>query len=149
MGKKNRVKTRDKFKRYGPLLAKMPEELRGIPMSVDDPVGGVKMSEILLDYLEPFTEGLEDEELWNKVLGIGIIAWNAALLPSSTLKEGLDGAMKALPVPERQQVFALLEKMVQRKNLFFAHDRRFIIEYHLRMGIDGPFLSVISSDVME
>jgi hypothetical protein len=145
VGKKNRIKMRDKLKRYEPLLAKMPEEFRGIPMSVDDPVGGVKISEVLLNYLEPYTEGLEGEDLWNKVLGIGVIAWNAALLPSNTLKEALEGAMETLPVPERQKVIAILEEMVQRKKRFFAHDRRFIIEYHLRIGIDGPFLSVVSS----
>ena len=54
--------------------------------------------------------------------------------------------VEAFPVSEHQKILVLLEQMIQRKKLLFANDRRYIIEYHLRMENDGPFLSVVSSD---
>ena len=80
------------------------------------------------------------------MLRLGVIAWNAALLSSNTLKETLPGMVEAFPVSEHQKILVLLEQMIQRKKLLFANDRRYIIEYHLRMENDGPFLSVVSSD---
>jgi len=146
MGKKSRVKKRDKLARYEPLLARIPEAFRGRPVTVDEPVGGVKMSEVLIKYLEPYTEGLEGEEQWNQLLRFGIIAWNAALLPPNDLKESLPRIIEALPVAERTQLVGLLDQMVQRKQRFYAHDTRFILDFDFTMRKDGPFLSVVSSD---
>ena len=147
MGKKNRVKKRDQLKRFEALVAKLPPEYGGIAMTVDDPIGGMKMSEVLLEFLEPFTVDLQGEELWNRALSLGVIAWNAALLPPHAFNEGLENTRTQFPDAEGEQIVDLLKEMVRRKQSFFAHDKRFIVEYNYTEGKDGPFLSVVSQQV--
>lgn len=147
MAKKNRLKKRDRLKRFEGVMAKLPDEYRGIAMRVDDPIAGIKMSEVLLEFLEPYTEGLEGEEQWNGALKLGVIAWNAALLPPHAFKEGLGQTLTTFPGSEGEKIAALLKEMVRRKLSFFAHDRRFIVEYLYTERNDGPFLSVVSQEV--
>jgi hypothetical protein len=100
-----------------------------------------------VEFLEPYTVDLEGEELWNKALSLGIIAWNAALLPRHALNEGLEKTVTQFPDAEGEKIVALLQEMVRRKQSLFAHDNCFIVEYHITMGKDGPFLSVVSQPV--
>ena len=147
MGKKNRVKKRDQLKRFEGVMAKLPDEFHDIAMTVDDPIDGMKMSEVLLVFLEPYTKGMEGEKQWNAALRLGVIAWNAALLPPHAFKEGLDNTLTTFPDAEGEKIVALLKQMVLRKLSFFAHDKRFIVEYHYSERKDGPFLSVVSQEV--
>ena len=48
---------------------------------VYEPAGGEKMSEVLEDFVEPYQELADTDDSFRKLLTLGMLAWNAALLP--------------------------------------------------------------------
>jgi hypothetical protein len=50
---------------------------------VHDMPGEARMSEVLLDLVEPYLEGLTDPAEMRKVFMLGMAAWNIALFPRS------------------------------------------------------------------
>lgn len=54
---------------------------------VVQPSGETKMSEVLLEFIEPYSQYWKTKEELNKLLGVAVIAWNAALLPGNERKE--------------------------------------------------------------
>lgn len=63
------------FKR-GPLTAIPP----GIKV-VYEPAGHEKMSDVLDDFIEPYSDVADTEDAYRKLLMLGQMAWNTALLP--------------------------------------------------------------------
>ena len=116
---------------------------------VYEPTGREKMSEVLDDFIEPYQEVADDEDSYRKLLNLGVLAWNAALLPEDqrrtaideTLREGLPGSSKEY----RAQAKALIEMLVQRKQERFAANQRVIISFELTDTGDGFHLTVAST----
>ena len=145
MGKASRMK-REKHERYDALLTKLPKDFPYRVTSVDKPRSGVKLSEALLEFLEPFTDGMEGEEEWKKVVGIGVIAWNAALLPWDSVLTSLQDFCDSIAHPDPKTLKAVLLDLVDRKLSFFAEDKRMVLRYEVSMTEKGPFLSVVSGE---
>ncbi len=49
-----------------------------------------KMSKVLEEFVEPYMDMATDEQGYRTVLTLGMLAWNAALLPASGRISGLD-----------------------------------------------------------
>jgi len=102
---------------------------------------GVKYSELLEKFLEPFIKEFEDVEYYEEIFEFAINAWNfanmAVLLPDD---EG-NKAMNSIPGDEID--FVLLNKMVDYKILKFKEYTNFIVDYELKEQTSGdPILSV-------
>lgn len=109
------------------------------------PVRAEKMSEVLMDFLEPYSERWRNEDELRKLLSIAIVAWNAALLKGSKRDEWMQRLSETVP-PEARQVFrVILEEMIRRKESHFAGNQRMILDYDLTMGPAVPRLSVTST----
>jgi hypothetical protein len=116
---------------------------------VYEPTGREKMSDILEDFVEPYEESAPDEDSYRKLLNLGVLAWNAALLPEDqrrtaideTLREGLPGSSKE----DRALAKALIEMLVRRKQERFAANQRVIISFELTDTGDGYHLTVAST----
>lgn len=48
---------------------------------VFQPSGEVKMSEVLLEFVEPYKQFAQTEEAYRKMLTLAVVAWNASFLP--------------------------------------------------------------------
>ncbi|MCI0463952.1 MAG: hypothetical protein L0Z62_44025 [Gemmataceae bacterium] len=103
------------------------------------------MSEVLMEFLEPYTKHWKTEEDLRKLLTLGIVAWNAALVTGSTRDELIQSTSEVIPPELRQGLRSILDEMIQRKESYFANNKRMIIDYELTMGPAGPYLSVIST----
>jgi hypothetical protein len=109
------------------------------------PSGQRKMSEVLLEFLEPYSQYWKTKEELNKLLGVAVIAWNASLLPSNERKEIIENAVKVAPPEIRQDMKVIVEEMMQRKERHFAHNKRMIMNYQVTMTKEGPHVTVLST----
>jgi len=49
------------------------------------------MSEVLMEFVDPYTVHAGTEEKWGKLLGVAVIAWNASMFPPAERKRIVDG----------------------------------------------------------
>jgi hypothetical protein len=143
MGKRKKRKQRNLYESLKTELTK------NIPIDGSEilvqPSGQTKMSEVLLEFLEPYSRYSRTNEDLNKLLGIAVIAWNAALLPENERKEIIENALKAAPLEIRQDMKAIVDEMIERKETHFAHNKRFIINYQVTMTKEGPHVTALST----
>jgi hypothetical protein len=117
--------------------------------SVDfDAPGGIKMSEILDEFVEPFMHLVDGEEALRKLLTLGVVAWNAALGPEARQQEMVDDVIRKGLRGESEETQAacreIVNQLVARKHKFFAAYRRPIINFVLEHRSDGYHLLVLS-----
>jgi hypothetical protein len=137
---------------------RMPKRLfkREHPMAIPpgskvvyEPPGQEKMSEVLEDFVEPFSDLGDTEDAYRRLLSLGQMAWNAALLPEDerramideTLRAGFPGASGA----GRAEAREFVETLIRRKLEHFAGNQRAILSFTLTDTGDGYHLSVAST----
>jgi hypothetical protein len=124
---------------------------RGFPSDATvlvEPPGAAKMSEVLLQFLEPYAEHWKNEEQLHKLLTVALVAWNAALHSGKKRTEFIEEMVQAVPPDARPAMKAIVEEMIQRKEAHFAGNKRVILDYQLTMTPTGPHLAVISTPDM-
>jgi hypothetical protein len=135
------------------------QDLRGGPRDLDfgspmffGPPGGVKMSDLLQELVEPYAADTEGLEEYKKLLSLGVLAWNIALGPSARdtalIDEGIDRGLGTGNPEARAIARQLIEELIERKRRHFAGFRRPILDFILQDVGDGRcHLSVISAVV--
>ncbi len=112
---------------------------------VINPPGEVKMSEVLMELIQPEWNDCANEESMQKLLTLGIAAWNAALVPLAKRTAFLDEIASAFPRELRSDFRLVIEPLIRRKEQLFPHIRRPIISYDLTWLNSGdPHLTVMS-----
>jgi hypothetical protein len=107
----------------------------------DGGYGGIKMSEVLLDFAEPMLRGFslpEDRETFVATLKIAGLLWNEAVAPGpdgsqalyARLSEAMDGPRDA----EMEKVF---DAVIARGRLLYPNLDRLITGVHVSVGADG------------
>ena len=137
----------DKKRRRRQLRKKMGRSsfLPGDTAIVYDPPGAAKMSEALIEFIEPYRESATTEDELRKLLTMAIVAWNAALIAPAEREALIRKTEDGLPPDMRSDFRAILEPMILRKQQLFSDNRRAIIEYELTMRPAGPYLQVMST----
>lgn len=105
---------------------------------------GVKMSDVLLEFAEPYIESYENEDHLNKVLAMTMVAWGIANLPIEGRQDAIEKTMQNLPEEVRADGRAVLETMILRKEKYFADNQRTILNYSVTMTPKGPHVDVFS-----
>lgn len=140
---------RRKRKQRNPAESLKAELTKNLPLGgskiVVQASGETKMSEVLLEFVEPYSQSWKTREDLSKLLGIAVIAWNAALLPGNERKEIMEDALKAVPHEIRQDMKAIIDGLIQRKDKHFAHNKRFIMNYQVTMTREGPHVTTLST----
>src|SRR4029453_9828098 len=90
-----------------------------------------KMSEVLWEFLAPYTPLAPDREAMEKLLALAIAAWNVALFPGGERAQRLPELRGAVAAEAREDVLELIEEMVARKERAFAQHTRYILNYEL------------------
>jgi len=103
------------------------------------------MSEVLLDFIDPYRDDSMSEFQLRVLIATGSLAWNTAMLPQESRGEILDGAVRDAISEGADEFRELLSEMIERKQRDFAHVTRFILGYQLTMTPEGPHLDVLSS----
>jgi hypothetical protein len=112
--------------------------------------GGIKMSEVLLDFAEPLVRELslpEDSDTFVAALKVASVLWNEAVRPgkggSKELYARLNDAMGSPPDPGMEKLF---DTVIARGRLLYPDLDRIIASVHV--GIDdegGCTVRVISA----
>jgi len=92
------------------------------------------------------TKLLPKEDL-TKLVGVAVIAWNAALVAGNERKELIENAVEVAPPEIRQDMKAIVEEMIQRKETHFAHNKRMVMNYQVTMTKEGPHVTVLSTSL--
>ena len=109
------------------------------------PKGELKMSEVLMDFVEPYWVSARTEEDYRRLLSVALVAWNAALLPAKKRQEMVDQIIqKAMPFAA-DDARLVIDELIGRKDRYFAEIRRGILAYELTMTKQGPHVSVAST----
>ena len=108
-----------------------------------------KLSDLLGDFLAPYSHLAADEVSYRNLLRIGIAAWNLALFPAgrhpALLDEMVSPERLAVDEAARTEMRALLEQLVARKVEHYAAERRYIVDFDLKSTPQGYQLAVAST----
>ena len=112
--------------------------------SVINPPGQEKMSEVLEQFIEPYLGAVDDVASMQKLTALATVAWNAAILADDRRESFLDSIMDTFPKKARADAAQMIEEMIQRKNRYFADNRRQIVNVQVTDTGDGFHLTVAS-----
>src|SRR6516162_3546673 len=59
------------------------------------------MSEVLLEFISPYRDKAADDAALERLIGLGIMAWNVALLPEAEREKTIDEFAERLFTPSR------------------------------------------------
>jgi hypothetical protein len=119
------------------------------PEVVYGPVGGLKMSDVLSDFVAPLANSNLDRSDLMQLLSMAQVAWNIALEPKYRHETMIDDAIEERLIRpktvQRMQCRELLCWLVARKLECFAKCHRPILAFQVEDLEDGGYyLSVIS-----
>jgi hypothetical protein len=142
---RQRQKQRSSPANYKNMIQRLKKAGLGNHEFVYNPAGVTKMSEVLLDFIEPYRDYAPDTEAMHKLITTALVAWNAAFLPETEQEESLRKIGKTLPADAVEDFYAIVREMIERKNKYFADHTRSILDYELT-GTKGDYhISVIST----
>jgi hypothetical protein len=138
------------------------------------PMEDEKMSEVLLEFIEPYRHLARDDTALEKLIALGAVAWNVSLLPESERASALDqfatglfrGKRFALlrrfgrmarnwmrrgrgvgadgESAEEADFKAMVYELIEQKLRRFAHNRRMIVSYQVNFT-DGDVQVFVAS----
>jgi len=95
--------------------------------------------------VEPEWHRCPNEGAMQKLLTLGVAAWNAALMQGAKRTTFLDELAHTIPTDLRQDFKEVVEPFIRRKEEIFPHIRRPILSFELTWLASGkPYLSVLS-----
>lgn len=107
---------------------------------------GAKMSEMLWALVEPDMDSATDPEQLDKLLTLGVTAWNAAVMKGAKRTTFLDSMAGTFPLEARGQFREIIESLIRRKESQFPHIQRLIFSFNLTWQPSGePYLQVVST----
>lgn len=106
-----------------------------------------KMSEVILRFADPILHGA-DGVIDKNAIRFAITVWNASLLPTNEQTEALKTLVNMLPEGDkaaRRELVAAIYTLLARKQHYFAHNTRVILDYHITQAGDRLDLDVVST----
>jgi hypothetical protein len=105
---------------------------------------GVKMSEVLERFIQPYMYLAETEADMAKLVGLAVVAWNASLMPEKKRSELINGTVGALPREAQADVRQSIADLIERKKRHFAKIRRIVVDYESKETAGEFHLAVAS-----
>jgi hypothetical protein len=116
---------------------------------VMNPAGEAKMSEVLEDFIEPYSDLLKTRSEHENLIRIAIIAWNIALMPhskqQSLINRFITHDLGGKDLLDQQATKKFINELIARKQALFAGNKRFIVDFQLQDQGKGFYLSVAST----
>jgi len=108
-----------------------------------------KMSEVLLEFMEPYQKYATTPTAYEKLVALAVVAWNAALLEETERQNLLDKPIETILAMAGKEwendLVNILMALIQRKERYFADNKRLIFSYHVSQTKEGYHLSVAST----
>lgn len=106
------------------------------------PESQAKMSEVLMEFMEPYRDLARTDDDFEKLTGIAALAWNASILPDDEAKETLEAERMYQSDADFRE---LIDAIMERKRKHFANNSRYIISYEICGSRDDSRLLVAST----
>ncbi|CEF48412.1 unnamed protein product [uncultured bacterium] len=107
------------------------------------------MSEVLEGFIEPYRDLADTDDAYERLLTLGMLAWNAALLPvdrrRTLIAETLEANFAMASRSDQALARETIETLIRRKLEHFAENQRAILSFKLSHTRDGLHLSVAST----
>lgn len=147
--RKVKRKRKRKQKQFDGLKNKLRQSPFGEREILTTTSGEVKMSEVLIDFIQPYLKFADTKESYRKLVILGIMAWNASLLPKEEGQDMVDSILSSGIPTDDFELKTGLEEIVNallvRKKAYFSEYRRVIINYDLTDTGEDYHLSVASA----
>ena len=110
---------------------------------------GEKMSKVLLEFIEPYKQRATTPEAYRKLIALAVVAWDAALLEGTEkqnlITQSTETILGTAGEEWRKDLQHILTMLIERKERYFADNKRYIMDYHVSETKDNYHLSVIST----
>ncbi len=123
------------------------------------------MSKVIVDFIEPYREVADTDEGVERLVAVGVEAWNISMLPEKERNAAIarlvrmalcgGSAIKRLRLMIRTAILGesrdfaefkgFVNELVERKLRHYAENRRLIMGYELTQTADDFHLSVVST----
>lgn len=144
--KKRQKKRRDRRRDHQKALKQRVKEKFSLQKIITGPTSdGIKMSDVLEEFVEPYQQFAETEEAYRKLLTTAIVAWNVMLFPEKDRSSRLDELLDTLPEDVREDGRQTIEELMVRKKRFFSQYRRMILDFEVEDTGNKWHLSIIST----
>ena len=94
-----------------------------------------KMSEVILDFAEPLLNTIDDDdELFKDVISFAVICWNISFLPENEQKKMIRSLVDEMAKSDyllRLSVKNDIRMLLNRKETFFADEKRMVVNYEI------------------
>ena len=107
--------------------------------------GKTKMSVVFKEFVKPYMELAHDEEGYNKLFTVAMVAWNASLLSDDQRIELIESCSTSLEPSLKDEFKNIIQMMIERKKLYFSKYKRQILDYQITDQGDDIHLSVLST----
>lgn len=144
--KKRQKKRRDRRRDHQKVLKQRVKEKFSLQKVITGPTSdGIKMSDVLEEFVEPYQQFAETEEAYRKLLTTAMVAWNVMLFPEKDRSSRLDELLDTLPEDVREDGRQTIEELMVRKKRFFSQYRRMILDFEVEDTGNKWHLSIIST----
>lgn len=128
------------------MRAKFPELPNDVEVRMNPP-GERKMSEVIMEFLAPEwqREPPPSEGQLQRLLMLGTIAWNAAVMDGEESKDLLQSAAATIPDDLRDDFLLIVNNLIARKKAQFADIKRLIVDFKLTWDPIKPHVAVAST----
>lgn len=105
-----------------------------------------KLSEVIMEFVEPLSERINDIVVTKRIIEFGILIWNLSFLPLEEREEQKKSIMKSFSIKEDDQdddgFNEIYDYLIFRKDTLFKNDKRFVVNYKIDDREDNSHLSV-------
>jgi hypothetical protein len=106
-----------------------------------NPAGLENISDVLVEFINPFIQYANTDEAYHKLLSIAVLAWNTSFYPETEqqniIDECIDLAAPSASTEVKKEAKDIINTLIKRKQTYFADYKRLIVDYQLiDMGKD-------------
>lgn len=108
-----------------------------------------KMSAVILRFVEPYKATATSKEAYEKLIVFAMVAWNASILEGVARQQIIDTIRKEILSSSgekgSQDLDEMLTMLMQRKERYFADNKRLILDYSVSESKHEFHLAIIST----
>ena len=127
------------------LRRKIEKNYPGLQIVNGPPQDGVKMSEVLEEFIKPYMGSIESDEVFRRLVTVAAAVWNMMLLSEVERVPHLQKLLQTFPEEIRDDGRGIVKGMMERKERLFTQYRRVILGFEVENSGVGWHLSVTSS----
>ncbi|MEW5920949.1 MAG: hypothetical protein AB1796_08405 [Bacillota bacterium] len=93
-----------------------------------------KLSEVIIDFAEPLLKSCTSLRMKKQALSFAVLVWNISMMAeknSEPIKSKLEKMLCNGDPDQTEYMYELLNFMVERKDLLYKDDERFVLKYHI------------------